>query len=162
MPTPRPSRRPGERLFAGSLVLLAGVALWQSHAIAGFAKLSSPGVFPMLASAVMLVSALAILTEVQARVPGERDPTTAPLPPRLLIMLALLVAYVLLMPRLGFLADSGLFLFACLSWLWRRPWWASLLVTLASLAVVQLLFAELFQVVLPSGAFDRWLRGALG
>jgi len=158
---PRPARRAGERLFACLLVLLGTLALWQSYAISGFQKLSSPGVFPMLASAVMLVSALAILKEVSARAPAAAGQAAAILPVRLLIMLGLLVLYVVLMPRLGFMADSGLFLLVCLCWLWRRPWWVSLLVTLGCLAVVQLLFAELFQVVLPAGVFDHWLREVL-
>lgn len=154
-------RRPGELGFALVLTVLGALSLWQAYDISGFEKLSAPGVFPMLASGVMLVSALAIVREVQAR-PTSRAPLSVDiLPRRLLLMIMLLLAYVLLMPRLGFLAGSGLFLFASLSWLWHRPWWAALGVTLISLLAVHLLFRQLFQVILPQGPFDRWLAGVL-
>ena len=158
--TGRP-RRPGELGFAVALVALAAVALWQAHGISGFDKLSSPGVFPMLASGVMLASALAIVREVRARPASTARPSVDVLPGRLPAMTALLLAYVLSMPRVGFLAASGLFLLASLIWLWRRPWWLSLGVTMGVLLVVHLLFRRLFQVVLPQGALDRWLSGIL-
>lgn len=153
------SRRPGELGFAIVLLVLGAIALWQAYGISGFDKLSSPGVFPMLASGVMLTSAFVIVREIHSRPSSPNQRMTSVLPGRLLLMTALLFAYALLMPRLGFLAASGLFLFSSLSWLWRRPWWAALGVALFSLLAVHLLFRRLFQVVLPQGAFDRWLAG---
>lgn len=155
------SRRPGELGFAFVLLALGIIALWQAYDISGFEKLSAPGVFPMLASGVMFVSALTIFREVRSRPRSAEPLMTSVFPRRLLLMTVLLFAYVLLMPRLGFLAASGLFLFVSTSWLWRRPWWAALAVTLFSLLAVHMLFRRLFQVVLPQGPFDRWLAGVL-
>jgi len=155
------SRHPGELGFAILLLLLAAIALWQAYEISGFDKLSSPGVFPMLASGVMLVCAVSIVREVAAKRASSVHLMSSVLPRRLLLMAALLFVYVLLMPRLGFLLASGLFLFTSISGLWQRPWWQALGITLISMLAVHLLFRRLFQVVLPQGAFDRWLAGVM-
>ena len=59
MPSP-PTKRPGEVPFGLVLVVFSATALWQAHAISGFAGLTTAGVFPMLASGTMLVSAVVI------------------------------------------------------------------------------------------------------
>ena len=157
-------RRPGELAFTVALVGFAIVALWQSSLISDFEgpaarRLAAPGVFPVLASAVMLVSALATLAGT-ARRPRATGGFLAEIVPRRLVVVTGLVAlYVALMPRLGFLADSGLFLFASFLYLWRRPWWMSLGLAALALGVVWAVFRLLFQVVLPTGDLDRWLIG---
>ena len=158
-PSPR-GRRPGELAFALLLAAFAAVAAWQSWRISGFSKLSSPGVFPMLASGAMLVAALFTVRDAARAkaIPGARlvgDVVSW----RLVVVVALLVGYVLALPRLGFLAASALFLMASLSYLWRRPWWAALGVTIGSLLALHVVFRVLFRVVLPQGAFDAWLAG---
>ncbi len=57
-------RRQGEVMFSLLLAVFSVTAFWQAFAISGFRGLSEPGVFPMLASATMLVSSLLILKEV--------------------------------------------------------------------------------------------------
>ena len=158
-------RRPGEASFATVLVVFSAAAFWQSYLISGFKGASEPGVFPMLASAMMLLSALAILRSAltQAR-PFRREERSwlavflEIAPPRFLALLAMIAAYVWSMPMLGFVVGSGLFLFSAFWMLWRRgPLW-SLLLSLAALACVYLLFREIFQVVLPRGSL---LQGVL-
>ena len=65
----------GERVFVAVLTLVSAAALWESYGIAGFSKWSSPGVFPMLASMTMLISALVIFfsTRSQVRNPARQD-----------------------------------------------------------------------------------------
>lgn len=176
-----PPRRPGERVFAVLLVGLSAVALWQSALISdvegpAVRRLTSPGVFPMLASAVMLVSALAVLRDVLRRsreAPPEELATEARgrrrlrraladvLPRRLVVVTALIALYVASMPWLGFVAGSGAFLLAAFLYLWRRPWWVSLALAVVSLALVWAVFRLLFEVVLPQGELARVLRGFL-
>ena len=149
-------RRPGELAFC--ILLLAGSLwlFWQSYLISGLTGLTTAGVFPMLASAVMVVAAATILAKALKR-PGPRDAARRFLsevtPLRLVIVVALMVAYVFLMPWLGFIVASGLFLFAAFIILWRRGILISLALTALSLGAVYLVFRELFQVVLPQGAF---------
>lgn len=176
-----PPRRPGERVFAVVLVGLSAVALWQSALIStvegpAVRRLTSPAVFPMLASAVMLVSALAVLGDVLRRSRGVPSGDRAEgagarrrvgraladvLPRRLVVVTALIALYVASMPWLGFVVGSGAFLFAAFLYLWRRPWWVSLALAVVSLALVWAVFRLLFEVVLPAGELERVLRGLL-
>ncbi len=169
----------GETLFVAALLAFSAAALWESYGIAGFSKWSSPGVFPMLASAVMLVCSLFIYRDARKRGAGSLiknesehtfelsassdDPAatqqsppvidaTRVFPRRVVTITALLAVYVVAMPTLGFLLCSGLFLFISISYLWNKPLWLSLGVSMASLVVIHFLFRRVFQVVLPEGA----------
>lgn len=149
-------RRPGELAFICLLALFSAAALWQAHAISGFTGLSQPGVFPMLAAATMLSSCLFILRDAlrkrSGREPGrQRAFWREVLPVRLLVMLALVGLYLYTMPWLGFVIASGLFLFACFAYLWRKSFLISLLLAAGSLTAVYFLFRIVFEVVLPQG-----------
>lgn len=152
--------RRGERVFIAVLIVFSAAALWQAWLIAGFTKLSSPGVFPMLAAGVMLISALFAFRGNPGPTLDEQIANGAPaanddmrvLPARVALMTVIVILYVLAMPSLGFLLDSGLFLLASFCYLWKKPFWMSLLTTLLSLLVIHLLFRVVFQVILPTGA----------
>ncbi|MFK7995969.1 MAG: tripartite tricarboxylate transporter TctB family protein, partial [Granulosicoccus sp.] len=73
------------------------------------------------------------------------------LPPRVVVLTVLLVLYVVAMPTLGFLLCSGLFLIASISYLWKKPVWQSVLVSVVSLLVIHIVFRIVFQVILPRG-----------
>lgn len=154
-------RRPGEASFAVLLVVFSAAAFWQAYQISGFSGPSEPGVFPMLAAATMLVSALVILRGALRAPPDETAGLRARFlslaPPRLIMLVAMIAIYVASMPLLGFMASSALFLFAAFWALWRRgPLWSAVLTALA-LAAIYLVFREIFQVVLPRGALWREL-----
>ncbi len=108
----------------------------------------------------MLVSGLCALrgktatsaaTEPAAGSSSDNNTVMQVLPVRVVLMAGLLVLYVLAMPTLGFLLDSGLFLLASFCYLWKRPFWLSLVTSLLSLLVIHLLFRVVFQVILPTG-----------
>ena len=153
-------RRPGELTFVFVLAGFSAAALWQAFLISGFSGLSKPGVFPMLAAATMLISALFIVGDVlkarAAKTDGGasvfsqfvRDVT----PLRFIIMLGIVFLYLFSMPWLGFVVSSGLFLLVSFVYLWRKNFWLSLLLAFVALAVVYLIFRIAFQVVLPQGA----------
>ena len=168
---PRPAQtiaagaKPGERWFLAALTLVSALALWHAYAISGFTSASGPGVFPMLAAATMLLTALG-LTLARLRAAGEGPRGLEGLlwivPPRTAIFLALVLGFVLLIPPLGFMVAAGLFLFAAIAINWRHDSWrrgllASGLVTAVVLALVWLVFRVAFQVVLPSGTLWRTL-----
>ena len=153
----RPAQQ-GETGFALLLLVFSVTAFWQAYAISGFSGLSTPGVFPMLASATMVVAAACILVQSLQQKPGSDFPSQTGqsffhtvMPPRLLIVVALITAYVFAMPAFGFLLASGAFLFLSFSYLWRKSLLVSLLITIVSLVSVYLVFRKLFQVVLPKG-----------
>ncbi len=150
----RAQRRPGELVFAVLILVLSLWLFWEATRISGFSGLSTPGVFPMLASGLMVLSALAILRKaagLKAAEGGMRRFLAEVTPLRQVAMLLLVGAYVATMPWLGFLLASGLFLFLGIQFLWRRHVVLTAVVTLAALAVIHVLFREIFQVVLPKG-----------
>lgn len=147
-------KRPGELVFAIALALFSAVALWQAYRISGFKSLSEPGVFPMLAASTMLVSGLFILRDsFRSKSPSEQPGGffKSVLQPRLIIIMALVGLYIALMPWLGFIIASGLFLFVCFQYLWRKNILISVTLTLFSLGCIHVIFRVVFQVVLPKG-----------
>jgi hypothetical protein len=158
MDAPR-ARRPGETVFGLALLAFALWALWESHAIAGFDRLSGAGVFPMLASGVMAASALAILSETRRRAAPEDGGAAAAarflLPPRLILFAALMTAFAAAIPPLGFLPAAGAFALAAIWLLWRRGPLRAAAVTALAIAAIWLVFRVVFQVVLPTGSLWR-------
>jgi len=157
-------KRQGEHGFSLLLVVFSVTAFWHSYAISGFTGLSTAGVFPMLASATMVVAAVCILWQ-NLRQPPEIHPDgvesrgffNTVLPLRLVIVVLLITGYVFAMPILGFLLASAIFLFLSFSYLWRKSLTISILITLVSVVSVYLIFRKLFQVVLPNGTlFQGW------
>jgi len=149
-----PTRRPGELAFGIVLVIFSTACLWQAFEISGFAGLSEAGVFPMLAAASMLVSALFILRDTArlSAVAGDEKPFFAEIcPTRLIVMTGLVLLYLVVMPWLGFVVASSAFLFASIAYLWHRNIIWSLLVSLVSISMIYVVFRMVFQVVLPKG-----------
>ncbi|MEM8950642.1 MAG: tripartite tricarboxylate transporter TctB family protein [Pseudomonadota bacterium] len=149
--------RPGELIFALMLLAFSLVALREAYAISGFSGLTTGGVLPMLASGIMVVSGLAILRDVLRRclLGGEVSLSTIGaflLPMRLLLFGALLLLYALAIPRIGFIAASGGFLFLSILYLWRRGFVWSAGISLVAILAVYVLFRLVFQVVLPMGS----------
>ncbi len=153
----------GEALFSLILVLFSAAAFWLSYGISGFGGLTTAGVFPMLASAAMLVSASVVLSEALRRgsPDGAKENATTErgagkiFSRDLLIVVAMVSTYVAVMPYLGFVVSSALFLFAAFFYLWRKGVVASLAITALSITVIYVVFRLGFQVVLPGGT---WLR----
>jgi len=157
--------RPAELVFAILISVFSVGALWQAYEISGFKSLSSAGVFPMLASGTMLVSALIILCRTApGAIPGKRFTAELKLffrdvlPLRHILMLGLILLYLVSMPWLGFITSSGLFLFVSFAYLWGKNILVSASVAIVSLLAIYFVFRVVFQVVLPQG---EWLRGLI-
>lgn len=154
MTSQTPHRRPGELVFALMLVVFSAAAFWQAYGISGFSGKTEPGVFPMIASGVMVISGLVVLVSA-ARRPGPTAQTPGffadVLTPRHMVLIGLVLGYVLLMPVLGFVASSALFLFCAFQYLWRKNPLLMLALTGVTLTLIYLVFREVFQVVLPQG-----------
>ena len=153
---PTDTLRPGERLFALLLVIFAGYAFWESYAISGFRGLTTGGVMPMLASGIMVLTGLVILSDT-FRKPHAAESGIVGLisylcPLRVVLFTLLVVIYVASIPMIGFLAASGGLLFVTIWALWRKGPLPALLISLLSIAAIYALFRVVFQVVLPIGS----------
>ncbi len=142
-------KKPGEDIFALILLVLSVGLFWQAYQIAGFSALSSPGAFPMAASAVMVVAAVIVV--LGNRHHGRDESGDSILPKVVVIFVGLMLAYAVLLSPLGFLPSSFLFLFFGMRLLYRRGWLAAFGLSLVSLIVVYVIFRLVFQVVLPEG-----------
>ena len=153
-------RRPGELIFSVVLLVFAVTAFNQSYAISGFSGKATPGVFPMLASATMIIAAIVILIDVVRKAPVQPNVAARFIaevtPLTHIIVIGLVVLYVVAMPYIGFILSSGLFLMAAFQYLWKKNLFITLGLTIATLVAVYVIFRELFQVVLPQGL---WLKG---
>lgn len=158
MTSETPHRRPGELVFALALVVFSASAFWQAYGISGFSGKTEPGVFPMIASGVMVISSFIILISA-ARQPGPQahEPGffSDILTRRHAILIGLVLGYVLLMPLLGFVVSSAIFLFGAFQFLWRKNPFLILALTVFTLVIIYVVFRELFQVVLPQGTLLR-------
>lgn len=158
--TPEPAyRRPGELAFAVIILVFSVAAFWQSYGISGFTGMTTPGVFPMLASGVMIISGMMILISTAKAPPNPSENSgfySAVLSSNHIVLIGLVLAYIILMPIVGFVLSSALFLFGAFQFLWRKNPLVTALLTMATLAVIYVIFREVFQVVLPQG---RLLRG---
>lgn len=154
MSSQTPDRRPGELVFALLIVVFSAATSWLSYGISGFTGKTTAGVFPMIASAVMMVSSVVILvsaTRLPATPKSSNSFLAEILTPRHLIMIGFILAYVMLMPLIGFVASSAVFLFCSFQFLWRKNSSLILALTGATLAIIYVIFREVFQVVLPQG-----------
>ena len=154
MTSQTPHRRPGELAFALLIVVFSVAAFWQSYGISGFSGKTTPGVFPMIASGLMVISSVVILISAM-RIPGPPDGSPGFLAEiltlRHIVVISLVLAYVLMMPLIGFVASSAVFLFCAFQFLWRKHPLLMLALTGATLAIIYVIFREVFQVVLPQG-----------
>lgn len=161
-----PRRQPGELVF--TLALLAGSVflLWQAFGISRFDSITSAGVFPMAAAAVMAISSVVVLVRALRQRPAEPEHGESMarlfarrMMPRVLLGFVLAItAYMLLLQPLGFLLASYLFLVVSMGLLGSRRWGLNLLVSALSLGAIYLVFETVFSVVLPKGS---WLAGWL-
>ncbi|NYZ14450.1 hypothetical protein HL658_18015 [Azospirillum sp. RWY-5-1] len=149
---------PGERGFGYALVAASALILWLAFGISGLSSASSAGAFPMAAAAVMLVSAIGIVHRNRRRPHSPRPPTTAPrsvrtgtdiLPREVALYMAILIAYVVSLEHVGFLASTSVFLLVSLWQLHRRSAVTLLAVAIGVLLTIQMVFGTLFQVQLP-------------
>ena len=155
MKTPE-TLRPGERLFALLLVVFAGYAFWESYGISGFGGLTTGGVMPMMASGVMIVTGLVILSETlrkpRAAQSGISGLIAYLFPLRVVLFTVLVAAYVAVIPSVGFIPASFGLLFVAIWTLWDKgPIWA-LFISIFSTGSIYLLFRVVFKVVLPTGS----------
>jgi len=65
----------------------------------------------------------------------------------------LMLGYILVLERGGFLLTSLILLFFMLKWVERFPWWKALLISASASACTYLLFHTLLKATLPIGIF---------
>jgi putative tricarboxylic transport membrane protein len=155
------TRLPGELTFTVLLLLGSLFLLYQAYGISGFDSITSAGMFPMLSALVMAVTAFLALAGV-AKAPAEplaggenlRQSFVRRISPPVFVLFALaVVAFMLLLNKLGFVVSAYLFLVVSMRLLGSVRWLFNLMLSAISLGVVYLIFQTIFSVILPKGTW---------
>lgn len=158
---------PPARRFTGLLALLLATAYacdaWQTLS---FGRWHKPGaaIFPMAVAALMALAAISVLLE-RHRGTDDPMPATFSLPVgadlrRLLSVLAAFAVYFLVMPVLGNMIASALFLLASMWLLSDDPNRSIMRLAIYALVIAVIFewfFVRLLKVQMPAGVFKQWL-----
>ena len=158
---------PPARRFTGLLALLLATAYacdaWQTLS---FGRWHKPGaaIFPMAVAALMALAAISVLLE-RHRGTDDPMPATFSLPDgadlrRLLSVLAAFAVYFLVMPVLGNMIASALFLLASMWLLSDDPNRSIMRLAIYALVIAVIFewfFVRLLKVQMPAGVFKQWL-----
>lgn len=155
------TRLPGELTFTVLLLLGSLFLLYQAYGISGFESITSAGMFPMLSALVMAVTAFLAISGV-TKAPAEplvadenlRQSFFRRITPPVFVLFALaVVAFMLLLNKLGFVVSAYLFLVVSMRLLGSVRWLFNLMLSAISLGVVYLIFQTIFSVILPKGTW---------
>ncbi len=147
------SFRLNRHLWVGLIsVIIGGLAYWEAS---GWDTQSSSGqtlsnnTFPMLLGAGLVLTGALLLwraRKVEPEASGLRvlGPTS--------LAMAMIIAYFLLIPYLGFFLMAFLFVFGMLMLLRHTTWWKALLIAAAVVGVVMGVFSYLLKVQFPVGS----------
>ena len=144
--------KPGEVLFGFLLVAFSLFLFWQSYEIAGFSALSSPGSFPLAASALMLISSCIVAVQ-NLKLPKQEGAIFSVdiMPKIVAVTLAILLIFSVVLETVGFILTAFVFLVASIRYLHRSSWQRTLLLSTMILVIIYVVFRLIFQVVLPEG-----------
>jgi len=151
-PLKREYRKPGELMFTGLFFLLGAFGYYFALDMTS-EGLSSPSVFPKLSSAlIMIFSTINFAKAIKKeKPPKENNQVFHYLLPRdVMVVILLLVAYCIALPKLHFALSSYVFMVAAMTYLNRgKKVILSLLVSALALALLIGIFRYLFLVILP-------------
>jgi len=149
--------RAGENLFAWLMMALSLFVLIQAYLISGFSSISSAGMFPMVAAAIMVVAmALILLNNRKLAKPDAdglkdelRQAAKQVLPKVFLVYTGIIIGYMILIQPLHFLPSSFAFLLVSMIYLKGSTVIKSLIISILTLACIYIVFQFFFRVVLP-------------
>jgi putative tricarboxylic transport membrane protein len=161
-PVPEKNQRlPGELTFTVLLLLGSLFLLAQAYGISGFESITSAGMFPMLAALVMVLTGAWVVNRTRLTLAADsEDKESLPqafsrqITPVVFIAFTLtLLAFMFLLPKLGFVVSAYAFLLTSMRLLGSARWGFNAMVSAASLAVVYFIFQTVFSVILPKGTW---------
>lgn len=163
---PQATRRPGEVVFTILMLAVSIFLFWQAHKISGFSSKSSPGAFPLAATAIMVIaSVVTVLNTLRApAAPQGWLAFRTEIAPNIVVIFAtLILLYSLMLESIGFIIVSFTFLFAGILLLHNQGAGKALFWSLISIVFVYVIFRLMFKVVLPEGVIpERRMLGDLG
>lgn len=138
---------------AGAVVVLlsAAVAIGATRFPVATGAVPGPALFPLLLAVLWGPLGLGLLVSGWRQRGGSDEAADGSSLRQMLVLLGLSVAYALLMPWLGFVSSSALFLTVAIGYLGYRHWWRAGALGLSVAFVVFWLFRVVMKVPLPDG-----------
>ncbi len=121
-------------------------------------QLSGPGFFPnVLAIILLFIGFYQIFLGMKCKA-TENDYTVSqlvidlkkPQATTVLILIGMLIFFVIFLKILGFFTTSFVFLYVVL-WRFKTKWWKNMLISFIFLAIIYIVFVQIFTTRLPSG-----------
>lgn len=149
--------RAGENIFGWLLLLFSLFVLVNAYLISGFSSISSAGMFPMCASAVMVIAMVSILRNNRKLNKADTDSlkdelrraAKQVLPNVFLVYAIIVIVYIILIQPIHFLPSSFAFLLISMIYLKGSTAPKSLIISTITLGCIYFMFQYLFRVVLP-------------
>ncbi len=149
---PEKHRKPGETAFA-IIATVFGVLGYYFALDMTSENYSSPSVFPKLASVIIIICGLTCICKAcKKEAPEAGSPSVLKylLPKDVIVVLALLLAYCIALPRLHFIVSSYIFMVIGMIYLHRGKYiWQSFVISAAAMAALVVVFRYVFLVILP-------------
>lgn len=151
-----------------ALVIMAGAVayIWGAFGVPTFYRMPGvpgPSVFPLILGIIMGLAGLCLLLS-----PGAEDSAAQSTKEHgrigradrghFYLMWALLLAYVFVLPDLGFLMSSCLLLAVFFFLLGERRWYLAIPIALVFTVAIYFVFAKGLQIRLPAGILEDFLR----
>ena len=146
-----------ENVFTLLMLIFSVIVLVLAYQISGFSSISSPGMFPMLAAVVMVISLIFLLLDnrkaEKPNINGLKEELHKAAKdifnPVFLVYTGIIIIYMFIMEPLHFLPSSFVFLLGSMIYLKGSTPLKSLFISLGTLGGIYLIFHYLFRVVLP-------------
>jgi hypothetical protein len=149
---PERHRKPGEIGFA-IITTVFGILGYYFALGMTSESYSSPSVFPKLASTIITVCGVICIYKAcrkEAPEPGSPSVFRYLFPKDVIVILLMLLAYCVLLPKLHFIVSSYLFMVGGMVYLHRGKYiWQSMLISAGAMAVLVAIFRYVFLVILP-------------
>jgi len=164
---------PAKRLLSPTrleaLVILVAVAayIWEGLKIPAyysFPGVPGPTVFPFILGTAMAAAALWLIILPGRPAKAKKEPSETGGRPglrenwRFYLMWALLIAYLLLLPRLGFIICSAVLLAVFFFLLGEKRWYLGISIAVVFSLGIYFLFDKVLQINLPMGILEALLR----
>lgn len=149
---PEKHRKPGETAFAVIATVFGILGYYFALGMTS-ENLSSPSVFPKLASCIIVIcGVVCIYRSCKKEAPEAGSPNVFRylLPKDVIVILAFLLIYCIALPRLHFIVSSYAFMVIGMIYLHRGKYiWQSFVISAVAMALLVAVFRYVFLVILP-------------
>ena len=149
----RRNRHGYESVVFGTLGVLLLVYSLYSHSQVDTPWKLSPYLFPVFIAVLLVLVSTSMFLQGRTSPHKESDPLGRKLSHRVAGFVALVLVYYFLLPILGFLLTDTVMLTLFMLYLGVRPWWKSLILSVALTVIIYVVFQVLLNVRLPQGFF---------